>query len=60
MTTPDSAGTRADDAAPEGPSEMTGRTLPVPVRRYDRTCFWRVVLGALGLFWVCVLLLLMG
>jgi hypothetical protein len=29
-------------------------------RRSDRPGFWRLALGALGLFWVCVLLVLMS
>jgi hypothetical protein len=29
-------------------------------RHNDRAGFWRLAFGALGLFWVCVLILLMG
>ena len=47
---------------------MTTRVLSHPsedasamrVRQDRRARFWRLALGILGLFWICVLLLLMG
>jgi hypothetical protein len=46
---------------------MTSQILSQPAedsramleRHNDRAHFWRLVLGMLGLFWVCVLILLM-
>ena len=40
-------------------SEPTEETDAMRERRNDRAHLWRLALGTLGLFWVCVLLVLM-
>ena len=47
-------------AAPPVDPETTGEALLMCQRHNDRARFWRMTLGVLGLFWVSVLLLLMG
>ena len=57
MTTRSKTGAR--EAAAADLSRPTDEAFPVAERHSHRAGFWRLVLGALGLFWVCVLLLLM-
>ena len=40
-------------------SEPTEETVARRERHYTRARIWRLALGTLGLFWVCVLLVLM-
>ena len=57
MTTRPKAGAGAAAAADlTSPAEDA---CPMSERHSRRAGFWRLVLGALGLFWVCVLILLM-
>jgi hypothetical protein len=53
------AGARAAATA-EDPPSPTEEPRTMRERHNDRAGFWRLALGALGLFWVCVLILLMG
>ena len=45
--------------APTAHAEITDEAIAVIERHNFRARFWRLALGALGLFWVCALLLLM-
>jgi len=54
-----SAGTHVAAAPPVDP-EMTDEARLMCQRHNERARFWRMTLGVLGLFWVSVLLLLMG
>jgi len=47
-------------AIAEAPPRPIEDARPMRERNYDRSCIWRLALGALGLFWVCVLILLMS
>jgi hypothetical protein len=40
-------------------SQPTEEACAVRERHTDRSYLWRLALGVLGLFWVCVLVLLM-
>jgi hypothetical protein len=53
------AGSRAG-VVPAADPETTDEALLMCQRHNDRARFWRMILGVLGLFWVSVLLLLMG
>lgn len=46
--------------APAADPETADEALLMCQRHNDRARFWRMTLGVLGLFWVGVLLLLMG
>jgi hypothetical protein len=47
-------------AALSADAELIEETLAVGDRYKIRAGFWRVALGVIGLFWVCVLLALLG
>ena len=47
-------------AVPSPDAEMTDERSSVRERHNFRAGFWRLALGALGLFWVCVLLALLS
>jgi hypothetical protein len=47
-------------AATRDDAETTEEALAMRERHNERARFWRMTLGTLGLFWVGVLLLLMG
>jgi hypothetical protein len=47
-------------AALSADAEMIDEALAMRQRYTFRAGFWRVALGVIGLFWVCVLLALLG
>jgi len=55
MTSRVHAATRPADA----PAEMTDESIAMIERHNSRARFWRLAIGATGLFWICALLALM-
>ena len=43
----------------EACAELTDETIAVIERHNSRARFWRLAIGATGLFWICALLALM-